>query len=55
LAKNIVFNLLSKFSHFFVSLNVDFQLGKEILLFFTLKYELEVNRAHLLLSELQSA
>jgi hypothetical protein len=54
LAQNIIFNSLSKFLYHFVNFQLPFEKAKQISLFFCNKYELDQNRTHLLLSELES-
>ena len=54
MAQNIVFNILSKFLYYFVNFQLAFDISKDILLLFCQKYELDSNRTHLLLSELES-
>ncbi|CDW76802.1 tbc domain-containing protein [Stylonychia lemnae] len=54
LAQNIIFNSLSKFLYHFVNFQLSFESSKEVLLAFCNKYELDQNRTHLLLSELES-
>jgi hypothetical protein len=54
LAQNIIFNSLSKFLYHFVNFQLSFEISREVLLSFCHKYELDHNRTHLLLSELES-
>lgn len=53
LAQSIVFNCMSTFVGYFVTLRMDFERARELMLHFTKKYELDQARTHLLLHDLE--
>ena len=53
--KSVAFNFLSQFVYYLVNFGLAFETARDLILFFCEKYELEEEKTHLLLSELESA
>lgn len=54
LNQNLIFNELSRFVNHFINLSLPYELANECLLDCCEQYQLEKNKAHILLTELRS-